>query len=548
MDTKRLESTAAKALLCSYGVQGTEAELSNLISLCRYDQFALERVGVILRNLAEGQANRINEPDVLEAVINEFLGSDASELAFSFYKGGYIEIGLNKTDFRLGLRLTSPFQQDDISRRLQSQTKDRPESGILPIKHDHALFLTELGELKQAETLLRELAFASESYYYPGGETKSLYQYVARQNLCDVLVLAGKLREAEQIADGMIQAYESDLTTMRGGTQSEILFGRLRLGERCYRRDRGLYCGSNPYARRAVARTLQGKVHQALTDFKQAEAFSLSKLGDDPFDHRVASKMRLKRLGQLIPKETKDKDVDKLDLGHRTLTGQAAIFYALLLTRLGKLDAALKVLNYSKRWAARRSNHLPSMVVYAELALSDVYRLKGEYELAQQNLAHPLEWAKQTHQKETDCWAHLSLARLRYAQNQLSGAENALDEAYKAATTHGFKLYEIDCLVTAGWIAISRQDLVTAEKKAETALKLVSDPDMAYAWGHGNALHLRGQVLFRKDDIQKAQKFSTGAAKLRERIEDPRLMNTQELLSSIELWNTFSLDNRLDSE
>ncbi len=519
MNQNRLDPNAAEALLRSYGVQGTQAELSNLMSICNYHPLALERVGVILGNLADSQASCINNPDVLEAVIHDLAGSDCPELALPFYtvcssfyiKIGYVEYGLKRADFRLGLRLTSAFGQVNLSSLPESQRDSWLKIGFLPIRHDLALFLTDLGELKQAETILRELSF---ELHTSDGVYKTLYQSAARQNLCDVLVLEGKLREAEQIADGMIG------------------LDPLGLCEGCYRRDRnGLYSGSNPYARRAIARTLQGKVHQALADFKQAEAFSLRKsdydIGDDPIMLRVAAKMRRRRLRQPIANR------DKLDLGHRTLVGQAAIFYALLLIRLGKLDSAFKVLNYSKRWAARRSNNLPTTVVYAELGLSDVYRLKGDYELAQQNLQHPLQWATQTGQQETYCWAHLSLARLRHAQNQLAGAENALDEAYKAATAHGFKLYEIDCLVTAGRIALSGQDLVTAEKKAETALNLVSDPDMAYAWGHGNSLHLMGEVLFQKNDLEKAQRFLTGAAKLRERIEDPRLRNTQELLSQL---------------
>ncbi|MCA1992989.1 MAG: tetratricopeptide repeat protein [Coleofasciculus sp. S288] len=445
------------------------------------------------------------------------------------YKGGYVEFGLKRGNFRLGRRLTSTFEQLERECQVNSQAANSPESGFLPIKHDHALFLTDLGELKQAETILRELAFTAESYYYRNGETKSLYQYIARQNLCDVLVLEGKLREAEQLADGIIQAYESDLIISRGETQSEALLGRTMVGERYFCRGR-LYSGSNPYARRALALSLQGKVHQALVDFKQAEAFSLRKTHPEQLKWylQIAAEDRLERLGLLIPE-----NMNEVEFPHRTLIGQAAIFYALLLTRLGKLDAALKVLDYSKRCAAHRTNNLPSMVVYAEVGLSDVYRLMGEYELALHNLQHPLEWAAQTGQKEIYCWAHLSLARLRHAQNQLAEAENALDEAYKAATAHGFKLYEIDCLVTAGWIALSRQDLVTAEQKVAAALELVSDPDMAYAWGQGNTLHLMGEILFQKNDLEKAQTFLTGAAKLRERIEDPRKRNTQQLLSQM---------------
>lgn len=537
MNTDRLDANAAQALLRSYNVQGTEAELNRLISLCDYHPLALERVGVILDNLANNQASCIDNPDVLEAVINGLVRSEFPQLAWRFYhaypgKRGYVEDGLKRADFRLGLRLASAIRPVYLASLPESARESSPESRLLPIKHEQALFLIDLGELKQAETILWELAFEPQDFYnYPRGDHKILYQYAARQNLCDLLILRGNLREAEQLADGMIQAYESDLPNSRWDrTAGEILFSRLMLCEGCFHRQENFYSGSNPYARRAIARTLQGKVRQALADFKQAEAFFFRKipLGDFETYQRFATEYRLERLG--LPKP---QDLDEIPLPVRTLIGQAAIFYALLLTRLGKLDTALKVLNYSKRLATHPSKNWPSMAVYAELGLSDIYRLKGEYELAQQNLEHPLEWTKQTGQQELSCWASLSLAKLKHALHQLSEAENALDEAYSIATRHGFKLYEIDCLVSAGWIALSQQDLVTAENKAKTALDKVSDPDMAYAWGHGNALHLMGEVLFQKNELKEAQEYLTGALKLRERIEDPRLRNTQELLSQI---------------
>ena len=537
MNTNRLDANAAEALLRSYNVQGTEKELSRLMRLCDDHPLALELVGVILSNLANNQASCIDNPDVLEAVINGLVRSEFPKLALRFFssyytgKINYLEYGLKRADFRLGLRLTSALIEQIALTKLPELERERyPETGFLPIKHDHALFLIDLGELKQAETILWELAFEPQSFYYPDGQCNILYQYAARQNLCDLLILRGNLREAEQLADGMIQAYESDLIISRWGSlQAEILLSRLQISERYFPGIK-LYSGSNPYARRAVARTLQGKVRQALADFKQAEAFFFRKTPLEMLEmlQRSAAKKRLRRLGLPIPENW-----NEIPLPHRTLIGQAAIFYALLLTRLGKLDTALKVLNYSKRLATHPSKNFPSMVVYAELGLSDIYRLKGEYELAQQNLEHPLEWTKQTGQQELSCWASLSLAKLKHALHQLSEAENALDEAYSIATRHGFKLYEIDCLVSAGWIALSQQDLVTAENKAETALYKVSDPDIAYAWGQGNTFHLMGQVLFQKNDLQQAQKYLTSALKLRERIEDPRLINTQELLSQI---------------
>lgn len=299
MNPNRLTQPAALEFLRNCGIQGTETELIKIIHLCDHQPLALERIAALLCQLANCQAHNLNDPEVLAGAIEELVRSNFSLLALRFYTGflsnkGYVEFGLKKGEFRSGLRLNSTFEQVDISSLPASEITENPETGFLSVQHDRALFLAELGELKPAEKLLRELAFASESYYYRGGETKSLYQYIARENLCDVLVLAGQLREAEQIVDGIIQAYESDTINSSGRNKSENLLYRLRIGERYF--DSKLYSGANPYARRAIARTLQGKVRQALADFKQAEAFSLGKIRLEYL--QLAAIYRLEKAGQ----------------------------------------------------------------------------------------------------------------------------------------------------------------------------------------------------------------------------------------------------------
>lgn len=551
MNTERIDIESAKEFLQSHGIQGTDEEFDVWIS---YDFFThpviLECFATVLNNLVEGQINRIREPDVSEAIIHAILQAGYPEFALNLYHGyfrdfggyffgGCIEVGLKKGNFRRGLRITSAFQTVDLSTMAGSQ-KDSPEMGFLPIKHDHALYLTELGEIKQAETILRELAFSTAfcftPIHFPGGEAsspvfKTIYQYIARQNLGDVLVMAGKLREAVHIADGMIQAYESDdVVDGRRKTQSEELLFRLGRGD-IYYPAKGLSTGSNPYARRAVALTLQGKIREALTDFKRAKNFQHKKFAESI---NLTGMLELyEEIGKPLP--------DRLEREKTPwpLIGQAAIYYAMLLIRLGKLNTARKILDYSRKWAALPEMNLSGVIVYAELALSDIYRLKGEFETARRYLDFPLQWATETGQRETYCWAHLSMARLELAQNRLPEAQQALDEALNVAGKHNFKLYEIDCIVTAGRIALLQQDLTTAENRAKTALELVSDPDFAYAWARGNTLHLMGEVLYRKTDFEKARRlekarwFLTGAAKLRKRIKDPRLLNTEALLAQM---------------
>ena len=73
------------------------------------------------------------------------------------------------------------------------------------VKHDLALYLLETGDIKQAEPLLRGLAFDNHI-----DNLKGNYQFVARENLCDLLILKGWIREAESLAGDIVQAYEAD--------------------------------------------------------------------------------------------------------------------------------------------------------------------------------------------------------------------------------------------------------------------------------------------------------------------------------------------------
>jgi tetratricopeptide (TPR) repeat protein len=324
----------------------------------------------------------------------------------------------------------------------------------------------------------------------------------------------------------VIETYESDdVYSEWGGQFSEAFFLTLCAGEYVTLG----HSGANPYAIRAVARALQGKTREALIDFKRAEDFrqrELEKFRARRHSHEAL--VRHKQSGEPLPD-----DWDKPSRQPTPLTGYAAMYCAMLLTRLGKLNTALKILRYVRRRSMYFLHKWPRMAACADVATSDVYRLMGQHEDARHALEYPLTWARETGQQEIVCWARLSEARLELAQNRLDEAQRALDEASTVAQGCEFKLYEADCMVTAGRIALIRGDVETAATMSSQALHMAGDPDCAYAWAQGNALHLLGEVVLRGGDRERVGRLLQGAARLRARLEDPRLANTQEILAQM---------------
>jgi hypothetical protein len=513
------ELDSALVRLRERGLAGTEEDFAHLKHICAYDIQAVECVGETLLQTADGQICRLLETAIFEAVANALrLTVDVHPLIIFYASqydkwGSYKQTAQRQADFQRGLWFTALFTQ--IEAGLSEEDRQRYFEKVNEITHARALLLMEVGHLAEAEAILRNLAFEPRAAYgLP--ESKIICQYIARQNLSDLLVLNGRLREAEQVADGVVQALPPDALD-EWGAIAENMLHRLAMGEYAAKRDTS---GANPYAARAVARAWQGKVRQALADFKQAEIFQKEKLA------------QLYKIKTLYAQVCRPEVV--MPSEPQALTGHAALQYAHLLTRLGKLNTAWKILDYSHRWAAYAGHQLPGMAAWADLALSDVYRLRGECDLAQNCLDSGADWAAAAGQKELLCWSQLSAARLALAQNNLTVAAAAADQAYATAVAHQFNLYALDALVTAGRIAFVQQNLDAAQSKAKAAVQICADPDFAYAWGRANAYHLLGEILLsQRENIEMAAQFLTGAVKIRKQIEDPRLRNSQALLAQI---------------
>ena len=128
---------------------------------------------------------------------------------------------------------------------------------------------------------------------------------------------------------------------------------------------------------------------EALSDFKRAESFQQEKLERVYiYDLMFEALFRHEKTGEPLPT-----DWNKPVVSPQALTGQAAVHYAELLIRLGKLQTALSILYYSKNWAEHPHHDFPGMVVLSQLAMSDIHRLSGELSSAQELLESSLDWA-----------------------------------------------------------------------------------------------------------------------------------------------------------
>jgi len=436
----------------------------------------------------------------------------------------YLKLGLRDCRFDFGFGMTD-FETSIVQ-------SARADDGLLreEIRHDRALFLTDLGRLEEAEELLRKVGsfFCDEIYEFRKvKEYNSFYYNAVLQNLMDVLILKGRLRTAELMIEKAVQAIEStDNETRDDYSAAKKVNEYLGCAEAGHIR---ITSGANHYARRALIVGLRGKVKQALLDFKRAEKYQQTKLSR--FYTLVAQHKFFRKAEQV--KSLNWDDFVEVDLNAKKLVGQAAVYYAELLIRTGRLETARKILSHNYEWSLNPHHRFTRTAALASLFLSDVHRYKSEYNTAAQFQNFAEKWAEENRHPETCCRAYLSGARLNLFTNELEKAGRYVDKCVALALKCGFKLFETDCRVTAARVELKKGESDKALKHCESALKLADDPDCSYAWGKGNALHLMGEILLNKGDVSRAENFLKKAAELRMRMEDPRLLNTRTVLKKI---------------
>lgn len=536
---KHLDITEIRALLEPLGVWGDDSAFKNLNRLCYHDETRLKTLGKVLVNICDGDASRVDDPNLRELFIEQLASSDCPFLVHMFYGDTLIGITETVSYQTMGRH----FGEYGRGERLTSIILAGVDNAF--VEHDRALYLIELGQLNQAEIILRGEKLHKAKGLYRGIIGESLYQFPAKINLVDILVLRGNLREAYAIADTLVSLYDSQESIRNNAQQtiSDALWNRAALGEfvKGYR----ITTGFNPYDRRAVVRTFQGDIQGALSDFKRAEAFQRYKLEKLHQMKGLNLALRHRKTVRRTVPPTELREIERIaDEKKLTypLTGHSAVYYAILLTRLGKLKSAQHILDYTRRWAAHPDYRYPLTEAVASLALSDVHRLMGDFDSAKEYISGPLAWSKQSGQKEVACWSHLSLARLYLHQGQYDAAEVEISHALDIAVEHGFRLYEIDSRITHSRLHLLRGDLESAEQSANRALMFARDPACDYKWAQGNAYHLLAEILLHPDHPlnDPSAQHTTARTNLYEAIDirlpirDPRLQNSERLLATIQ--------------
>jgi tetratricopeptide (TPR) repeat protein len=427
--------------------------------------------------------------DLIEELIHHTVRlGDHGQAARCYFgqMGGYEHLGWHLGEYQRGLRITTALLGDGSSEWAFAEE----------VIQDQALFLAELGYPEQAEGIMRSVTPAEGWEMWEG-----LFYPTTVQNLCEVLVLRGQLREAEGVAAGLVKE-PPEADTGAGEGDSYRAYRRAFPVRSHYFR---IEYSSCPAARLALVRGLQGKVQEALAEYERLDQVCARVRADDrsPHGYRV--------LGNPI---------------HLYALSQAA-----LLTRLGRLARARAIL---VRWQrAVSGDQYPILRMAGELALADVLRFQGEYSDTLGCIERPLAWALKTGHQEIHCRANLALGRLRLAQGEHSEAEQAVEEARSIAVECDFRLLEIDCLTSAGRIALARGDLDAALQAGREGEAMAGDPECGYAWGEGSALHLQGEARARRGEPAEATPLLERALAIRRRIGDPREGNTRRLLQEV---------------
>jgi hypothetical protein len=448
----------------------------------------------LIKQIHETKAvSRSTDPKILdleETSIYHAAYSDRPEEALYQYErlGGYAHLGWRMGDYRRGLRITALLMQ--VFGEYYMDVLYSPA-------HDHHLYLNALGESKLAEQgtrhLLqraRELADAIPGdpsidkwrwqnplrYFSNDPELGfAMYEAVLLQTVCDALLVQGKLQEAESII--------SDILSLPHKWEVS--------GRTDQRRN-----GSNPYARRALARTLSGDVGGALDDFKEADNFS--------DEHTTFMIFRSR------------------DWHHR-------IYYAGLLVRLGYLSGAQQKLDLMN--IERIRLYRPLTAAEFDLVSAEIAYARSNYDIAAQHANRVEDWAIESGHQYVYAKALLTAARLALRSKDLKAADDLLNKIETVAGKAGFAVQQIDGLILRGYLALENGDITFAEKVASQA-ESMSEP-LPYRWGIGDAAHLLACCAVDHEQFDAAKQHAERALVIRKYLQDPKVRHTQALIQQI---------------
>jgi tetratricopeptide (TPR) repeat protein len=169
-----------------------------------------------------------------------------------------------------------------------------------------------------------------------------------------------------------------------------------------------------------------------------------------------------------------------------------------------------------------------------ELLLCDIARREGTLSKAHPFLESATEWVLNSGSQEHLALLHLVRGRLALDERNLPSARNAIDEGLHTCSESGFHLLRVDFLLELSRLHAVEGRLDDACRAAQEALSLARTPEMRFAWGEAEALHLLGELqrLLKQPDAARA--LFGECLQLRRRIGDLNAGWTERLLRSCE--------------
>lgn len=151
----------------------------------------------------------------------------------------------------------------------------------------------------------------------------------------------------------------------------------------------------------------------------------------------------------------------------------------------------------------------------------------------QPHLLEIRRWTARSGAMEWIIEAHALAARHALALRDLPTALAEADDGLRQAQLCGFRLKEIELLVTLSAIHLATPDPAQALAAARQALDLATAPDCGFAWGEADAAQAWGLAFVALGQPEPARRAFTQALAVRERIGHPEVQATREALARL---------------
>jgi hypothetical protein len=213
-----------------------------------------------------------------------------------------------------------------------------------------------------------------------------------------------------------------------------------------------------------------------------------------------------------------------LETGWRAGSGY---YYAQHQLQLGDITACRAITGAGLSMARRDGWHseIPAWhAILARIALAEGWD-------ANRHIDEIRAWTARTGSMNLILEAHELAARSALARGDLYTARAEADGGLRQARLCGYRLRQINLLVTLSAIDLAWPDALKAIQAAREALDLAAHPDCQYAWGEADAAQVWGEAYFANHEPALAQRAFTRALEVRKRIGHPGVADTERWLA-----------------